>query len=144
VGSKSFKGWIVKNRHKFASTLSSKLKNRLYSFKHAFAGFNALWKSEVNVRIHFILFAMAIGFGWFLTISSTEWLFVVLSAGLVLVSEAFNTAIEKVCNFVEPNAHPKMGKIKDISAAAVLIAAIAAGVIGVIIFVPKIWKLFII
>lgn len=62
---------------------------------------------------------------------------VVFLIGFVLTAEAFNTAIEKICDFIHPELHPKIGKIKDIAAGGVLIAVLTAVVIGLIIFAPK-------
>ncbi len=59
----------------------------------------------------------------------------------VLVSEALNTAIEYLADKVSPESHPLIGKAKDVGAAAVLVAAIAAALVGTIIFGPKLWRL---
>ena len=118
------------------------MRGRLSSFKYAFEGIKSLWKSEANMRIHFVLLASVICLACFFAISRTEWILVVLSATLVLVSEALNTSIEKVCDFMEPNINPKIKTIKDVSAAAVLFAALGAFAVGCIIFLPKIIHLF--
>ena len=57
---------------------------------------------------------------------------------MVFIAELFNTALETLVNLVSPEFNPKAGHVKDISAAAVLIAAIMALIIGVLIFLPKI------
>lgn len=75
--------------------------------------------------------------GYFMNISTNEWLFQILAIGLVIVAEAANTAIEYVCDFVHPEYHKKIGFIKDIAAGIPFIAAIIAIIIGLIIYVPK-------
>ena len=74
-------------------------------------------------------------------ISKHEWIAVILSIGLVFVAEIINTSIENLSDFVSPGENEQIKKIKDISAAGVLIAAIIAFTIGMIIFLPKIFRL---
>ncbi len=76
--------------------------------------------------------------GFYFTITKTEWLFQILSIGLVMSIEGLNTAIEKVADFIHPNYHERIGFIKDIAAGAVLFAAFTAITIGLIIYIPKI------
>jgi diacylglycerol kinase (ATP) len=74
--------------------------------------------------------------GLYFNISKTEWLFQILVTGLVLSIEGINTAVEKVCDFVHPDFHNKIGFIKDIAAGAVFFAGITAMIIGLIIYTP--------
>ena len=71
-------------------------------------------------------------------IAKTEWLIIILTIGFVLAAEGFNTAIEKLCDHVSPAYHNTIKKVKDFAAAAVLLAAISAAVIGFLIFIPYI------
>lgn len=80
--------------------------------------------------------------GFYFDISKTEWLIQTLCIGLVLATEGLNTAIEKVADFVHPDYHKKIGFIKDIAAGAVFFAALTAIVIGMIIYVPYLDKLY--
>ena len=80
----------------------------------------------------------AIVFSILLHISSTEWLAVMLSIGFVWTAEIFNTAIEKTMDFITTEKKPAIKLIKDLSAAAVLIASITALIVGCFIFIPKI------
>ena len=75
--------------------------------------------------------------GFWLNISKLEWILQIFAIGLVLVAESLNTAIEKLCDYVQPEYDHKIGFIKDISAGAVSFAAIIALVIGSIIYLPK-------
>lgn len=81
-----------------------------------------------------ILMTMA---GFYFNITRTEWLFQILSIGLVMSIEGLNTAIEKVADFIHPDYHERIGFIKDIAAGAVLFAAFTAIAIGLIIYLPK-------
>lgn len=118
------------------------LGERLKSFCYAFNGLKILWKEEHNARIHLIIAFLVVIAGFIFRISVTEWLAVLLSIGFVLALEIFNSSIENLADFVSPEKHEKIKKIKDLSAAGVLIAAITAFVVGLIIFLPKIFSLF--
>lgn len=111
--------------------------DRIKSFGYAFEGIKLFFETQHNAWIHCIAAIGAIVIGFFLKISSTEWCWLIESIALVFVTEMLNTAIEFLCDFVSPQIHPQIKKIKDISAAAVLIASIAAVFIGLLIFLPK-------
>lgn len=113
----------------------------LKSFKVAFEGLKDALLYERNFRIQVVLFLFVIVAGFLFQISRIEWLVILLCAAIVLSAEIFNSAIEKLCNHVTPEIHPLIKKIKDFSAAAVLLAAIISAIIGGIIFLPKIVEL---
>lgn len=75
--------------------------------------------------------------GWYYQISATEWMFHVVVWCMILASEALNTAIEKICDFIHPAFNEKIGFIKDLGAGAVWFSALAAFIVELIIFVPK-------
>ncbi|MFN4145579.1 MAG: diacylglycerol kinase family protein [Runella sp.] len=108
------------------------------SFGYAFEGIIALFLHENNARFHLLAASMVFVAGWYLGISATEWALVALAIAGVWGSEAFNTALEKLCDLVSPSFHPQIKVIKDLSAAAVLIWALAAVGVGLIVFAPKI------
>lgn len=107
------------------------------SFKYALQGWRSVFKSQLNFRVQCVLAVSTLLSGWFFDISRTEWLFIFLNIGLVLFAESVNTAIELMVDFISPGYHETAGKIKDIAAGAVTIAAISAFVTGLIIFLPK-------
>ncbi|HMK05359.1 MAG TPA: diacylglycerol kinase family protein [Ferruginibacter sp.] len=111
------------------------------SFGFAWDGLKMSFSTETNFRIHIFLAVVTFIFGIGLRISVLEWFVVVLCATAVLTAELFNTAIEKLCDIVEPEFHPGIKMIKDISAAAVLLSAIASSIIGLVIFTPKLFEL---
>ncbi len=114
----------------------------LRSFKFALSGILYLFKHENNARVHLLAAVVATGLGFWFKISSTEWCFVVLAIGLVSAAEAFNSALEKLCDMVEPEQHPQIKIIKDVAAGAVLLTALAAAIIGFIVFENKFLDFF--
>jgi undecaprenol kinase/diacylglycerol kinase (ATP) len=114
------------------------IKKRLKSFHYAFNGLKILIKEEHNARIHLTVTIIVIVACFLLSLSSWEWIAVIFCIGLVIASEIINSAIENLSDFVCKEKNYNIKKIKDLSAAAVLISAIAAFVIGLIIFLPKI------
>lgn len=108
----------------------------ILSFKYAFEGLFAALKEEPNLKFHFLAGLIVILVSYYLRLSKTDWILVIILIGFVIAIELTNTAIEAVIDkFVETN-HPGAKLAKDISAAAVLIAALAAATIGMIIFLP--------
>ncbi|OEK08295.1 diacylglycerol kinase [Flavivirga aquatica] len=121
------------------SKKESFLVNRLKSVGYAFKGAVLLLKTESSIKIQFVIALLVTGTGFFFNISSNEWIIQMLAIGLVMSIEGVNTAIEEVANFIHPERHNKIGLIKDIAAGAVFIAAVFATIIGLIIYIPKIF-----
>lgn len=117
------------------------ISKRLESFKYAFNGLRILIKEEHNARIHLFATICVIIVGLFFNISMNEWIGVIFSIGLVISLEIINSSIENIADFISPEKHEMIKKIKDLSASGVLISAITALIIGLIIFIPKILKL---
>ena len=116
----------------------------LKGFSYAFRGILTAFRSERNLRIHIIAALLAVALGFFLGLSILEWGFIIFAIGFVLVSELFNTAIERLSDKVAGEQQDNIiGKIKDISAGAVLVSAFTALAIGIIfLFIPLVEKLF--
>ena len=112
------------------------------SFKFAFEGIITLIRSQRNAKIHFALTVLALILAWRFKINSSEWMGVLFSIGIVWLAEAFNTAIELICDLVHPDEHPKIKFVKDVAAGGVLISAIVAMIVGLIIFLPKVIELW--
>lgn len=119
------------------------LRKRLKSFSFAFNGLKILFKEEHNARIHFAAAVVVIVAGIIFRITAFEWLALVFAIGLVLALEAINSALENLADFVSPQKHDQIKKVKDLAAAGVLIAATTALIAGLVIFLPKIQALFI-
>ncbi len=110
---------------------------RLNSFRYAGQGLRALMRTEHNAWIHLVLTILALVLSIVLKISRGEALALVIVIALVWMAELFNTAMEKIMDFISKEHHPHIQVIKDMAAAAVLIAAVAAVVVGCLIFIPK-------
>ncbi|WP_320112121.1 diacylglycerol kinase family protein [Draconibacterium orientale] len=107
---------------------------RLLSFKYACNGIRHLWKKEINFRIHIFAGILVAALGWLVEITRTKWMLIIVCVGIVLAAEAFNSAIERICDVVSPEKNRQIKIIKDISAAAVLIVSVTAAIIGIFIF----------
>ena len=114
------------------------LKVRLRSVRFALQGLQALWATQPNVRIHVVATLCVVAAGGYCQISRTDWLALVLAIALVWVAEALNTGIEWVVDLASPAQHPLAGKAKDVAAAGVLLASLAAIAVGWLVFTPYI------
>ncbi len=119
------------------------IKKRLRSFKDAFSGIVILIRFEHNARIHLAILVLVVIAGFIMGISATGWLAIAFAAGLVFVSESFNTAIEYLSDVVSPEQNENIKRAKDVAAAGVLISAIVSVIIGAIVFLPGIYALFV-
>ena len=111
---------------------------RLKCFVFAFNGLKVLVQEEHNSWIHIAITICVTITGFILQISPIEWIVVILCIGLVFTLELINSAIENITDFVSPQKNEIIGKVKDLSAAAVLIAVICSLIVGLIVFLPKI------
>jgi diacylglycerol kinase (ATP) len=112
------------------------IKERLKSFVYAGKGIYALISRERTAWIHCAAIVWVTAAGFYFNITGTEWIAIILCFGMVLAAEAMNTAIERLVDMVCPERKPLAGEVKDLAAAAVLICAIAAAIVGVIVFIP--------
>jgi undecaprenol kinase/diacylglycerol kinase (ATP) len=109
------------------------------SFVNAFAGLGYFFRSERNGRIQTVLGILTVTLAAFFRVSLTEWIFLLLCIGAVLSLEMLNSALEKLCDLVQPDLHPQIKIIKDVAAGAVLWASGISALTGALIFLPKIW-----
>ena len=117
------------------------IRRRARSFKYAFNGLRLLFTEEHNSRIHALAAICVIIGGILLKVSILEWVALTFAIGLVFVVETINSSIEYAADLISLEMNDKIKRIKDLSAAAVLISAISALVIGGLIFIPKIVSL---
>jgi diacylglycerol kinase len=117
------------------------LKSRFGSFRFAMNGLLSLLKNEHNSRIHLLAAILAILIGIILKLDHYEWALLIISIGLVFLSELFNSSLESLADLLDPEWNELIMKAKDYSAAAVLISAIVAIVVGGLIFIPKLLNL---
>ena len=104
-----------------------------------FAGLRVFWQTTKNLYVHTVIALLVIIFGFYFQISSFEWIALIFAIGFVIVAEAFNTAIEIDIDLTSPEYHPYARDTKDVAAAAVLLSVFVAIIVGLIIFLPKIF-----
>lgn len=115
---------------------------RLHAFVYAFRGAYLLLKTEASIQAQTFIALLTIIAGWYFNINAMEWMFQILAIGMILAAEGMNTAVEKLCDFIHPDHHERIGFIKDVAAGAVFFIALAAVAIGLFIYIPKILLLF--
>ncbi|WP_245831768.1 diacylglycerol kinase [Oceanobacillus senegalensis] len=118
-------------------------KRKKIGFIYAWNGLKEIYKTEFNFRIHLCAAILVIIVSVVLQITLIKWAIVMLVIAFVLVAEIINSAVEKMIDFIKPEYHPVAGVIKDVAAAAVLLSAIFAVIIGIIIFLPELYEIFI-
>ena len=111
---------------------------RIRSFRYAIAGIVRMIRCQHNARIHAIATVGVVAVGLFFRLSRWEWCGIVLAISTVWTAESLNTAFEFLADAASPSFHPIVRDAKDVAAGAVLITAIAATVIGAIIFWPHV------
>lgn len=112
-------------------------RTRLHSFRYAFSGLLQFFFEEHNAILHLLATVVVTIMVVYFRIEGAELLALVIVTGGVWVAELLNTAIEQVMNMVSPERHPKVKYIKDLAAAAVLVAALVALITAGIIFIPR-------
>jgi len=112
-------------------------KMRLKSFRFAFKGIAYMFKTQHNSWIQAGIAAISVFLGFYLNISRVEWLFIIFAIALVFMAELMNTAIETLVDLVSPERNEKAGRIKDLAAGGVLFISLAALIVGIMIFLPK-------
>lgn len=117
------------------------IKKRLQSFRYAFAGLGVLFREEHNSWIHGIAAVLAVIAGFIFRICLWEWVAIVIVIGMVFAAEIINSSLERTADFVKAERDDRKRDIKDLGAAAVLVCAISAAVVGMIVFLPKIINL---
>jgi diacylglycerol kinase len=110
----------------------------LASFGYAFQGARYAFRTQRNLKVHSVITLLVIVAGITLRISLDQWAVLAVVIGLVFQTELTNTAVEAVVDRISPEYHTLSKVAKDCSAAAVLVTAIAAVVVGVLIFLPRI------
>lgn len=114
------------------------LRKRLQSFQFAFNGLRLLLKEEHNARIHLFAAVCVVVAGFLCRISALEWIALIFAIGFVFALEIVNSAIENISDFISPNYHEQIKRVKDLAASSVLISTITAVIVGFIIFIPRI------
>ncbi|HZM21365.1 MAG TPA: diacylglycerol kinase family protein [Anaerolineales bacterium] len=120
-------------------TIKGFLLSRIAAFGHAFRGWWYVLNTQHNAWIHSMVAIVVFILGLWLNIHARDWAVLVLTIAMVFTAEFINTAIEAVVDLASPVHHP-LGKVgKDVGAGAVLVAALAAVLIGLLILGPPLW-----
>ena len=114
------------------------MRNRILSFKYALQGLKSVLRTEMNMRLHLISALLVLVAAYFFKFDYLEFGLIFLCIGVVWTAEILNTVIEKYLDFYHPERNPKVGILKDMSAAAVLVASLFSLAVGVCLFLPKI------
>lgn len=113
------------------------IEKRIRAFKYAFSGAWILIKTEASIQVQLVIGLLVTLAGFFVGLTTVEWIVQTLAIGLVLGIEGLNSALEQLADLVKPDRHPVIGRLKDMAAGAVLFAAFAAIVTGCLIYIPK-------
>jgi diacylglycerol kinase len=109
---------------------------RLKSLAHALRGVDHIVRTQPNARLHLLAAVLVCAAGVYVGLGRAAWRWISVAIALVWSAEAFNTALEQLADVLHPARHAGIGRAKDVAAAAVLIAALGAAVIGLLVFVP--------
>lgn len=112
------------------------MRKRIASFGYAFEGIWAMLRTQPNAWIHAVATAVVLAAGWQVGLARGDWALVVVAIAMVWVAEALNTGIEFLADAAVPDPHSLIKHAKDVAAGAVLLASIAAAVIGALVFLP--------
>lgn len=115
-------------------------RRRLASFVYAFEGWWFVLRTQPNAWIHALVSLVVFALAAWLDISRVEWAILLLAILIVWMAEFFNTALEAVVDMTMPDVHPLAKVGKDVAAAAVLVGAVGAVVIGLLIMGPPLWQ----
>jgi diacylglycerol kinase (ATP) len=119
--------------------MKSFFSSRVASFRHAFRGWHYVLRTQANAWIHTTIAVAVFVLGLWLHLPARDWAIIILTSTVVFVAEFLNTAIEAVVDLASPEIHPLAKIGKDVGAAAVLVAALAAILIGLLILGPPLW-----
>lgn len=114
---------------------------RIRSFRHAIIGILRMIRCQHNASIHAAATLVVLAAAFLLRVSAADWCWIILAISIVWTAEALNTAFEFLADAASPEFHPLVRDAKDVAAGAVLLTAIAAAVIGSLVFWPYIAKL---
>lgn len=115
-----------------------RFKRLFKSFQYAFRGLIKVFREEQNLRVQVSFGILVLFSAWFFELERLEWIVLILVIGLVFLAEIFNSAVERVTDVLKPRINDYVKEIKDIMAAAVMLASIMAILAGLIIFIPHI------
>ena len=110
--------------------------DRIKSFGYALRGLGFMLRTQHNAWIHLAATTGVVAAGFWFRLGEEDWRWLIVAIGMVWVAEIVNTAFEHLCDVVQPEFHVSVKAAKDVAAGAVLVAAIAAAIIGFLVFLP--------
>ncbi len=118
--------------------MKDKYKNGI-GMKYALNGLKEAFVRERNFRIHLYIAVLVVIISFYFQVSSIEWMFIILMISFVFIAELLNSLVERLIDYLKPEIHFQAKIIKDIAASVVLIAAITSVIVGLFIFIPKVF-----
>jgi len=115
------------------------MKKFFLGFKYARQGLIYAFSTQLNFKFHIVAGLAVVGLGIYLNLNLYDWLYLSIAMALVIVAELFNTAIEVLVDLISPGFNQKAGIVKDLASAGVLLTALLSLIIGLCVFVPKIF-----
>lgn len=120
--------------------MSAFWRSRIASFRYAFQGWFHVLRTQHNAWIHSVIATAVFMVGLWVGLPPRDWAVIILTIAMVFAAEFMNTAIEAVVDLASPDKHPLAKIGKDVGAAAVLVAALAAVLVGLLILGPPLWS----
>lgn len=120
--------------------MKSFILSRIQSFRHAFRGWFYVLRTQRNAWIHSVVATVVFIVGLWLELPPRDWAMIILTTAMVFTAEFINTSIEVTVDLASPDEHPLAKIGKDVGAAAVLVAALAAILVGLLILGPPFWQ----
>lgn len=115
-------------------------RSRIRSLRHAISGWWFVIRTQQNAWIHLLATTCVVVLAAWLHLPIRDWAVLIMAVAIVWTAEFLNTALEAVVDLASPERHP-LGKVgKDVGAAAVLIAALSAAIMGFLILGPPLWE----
>ncbi len=116
------------------------LLSRLQSFRHAFRGWWHVLRTQRNTWIHAVVTVAVICLACWLRLPARDWAVIIITIAMVWTAEFINTSLEAVVDLASPQQHPLAKTGKDVGAAAVLISALTAVLVGLLLLGPPLWE----
>jgi diacylglycerol kinase (ATP) len=118
----------------------AELSRRLNSFRYAFAGWWYVLRTQRNAWVHAAISTGVLLLAWLLRLARVEWAILILTITVVWIAEFVNTSLEAIVDMTMPDPHPLAKVAKDVAAAAVLVGAGGAILVGLLILGPPLWQ----
>ena len=123
-----------------SDSIQREFRNRAKSFQYALEGWWYVLRTQKNTWIHAVASLAVVALGLWLGLSRTDWALIIITMTIVWMAEFVNTALEAIIDMTTPEEHPLAKVAKDVSAAAVLLGACAAVLVGILILGPPLWQ----